>query len=465
MSYTWITPKTDWTTTTRFEYTDYNRIRNNLLYINEKLNELYPDKAQTLDLGDAKTGYANEYAVSEFNAFEEALESFTRIGQDVNIGDRNYYRGNNSFIWADALNRLEQCCVRWKEISIIPATGLSLSVNRIDGVENSYVLVDVNITPSNATHRLNWTFSTDREDICALTKWRNNVLRVNLKKAIQWDFDGTEVLPNTSSLSCDISNYTGNVTVSVDNLSATIAVQLLPLASYETSSNNENIKKALSFRVIKKKADGFNNVHLIFNSINLLLKGRVDNADDRQAQYRTAIEEYVNAHFSSNIKEDFGGLLKFWKVVHSSNAEITSYGAKYHILSNNEIGNYPTYRGQTVATTLGNDDYPYIISGSIIPNFAYDMLSRSRINIDGYRESLIENIDIGSTINWEEGAEIPNNSVDHNICPIIALDDDTVHLVFIGTDSNNVKHYRIDWTGQASTVLYDAPLGSIIHDI
>ena len=115
MSYEWITPKTDWTTTSRFEYTDYNRIRNNLLYLNDMLNEKYPEKAQPLDLGDAKTGYANEYSVSEFIAFEDALESFTRVGRDANIGDRNYYRGNDSFIWADALNRLEQCCLRWKE--------------------------------------------------------------------------------------------------------------------------------------------------------------------------------------------------------------------------------------------------------------------------------------------------------------------------------------------------------------
>ena len=133
MSYTWITPKTDWTTTTRFEYTDYNRIRNNLLYINDMLNELYPDKAQTLDLGDAKTGYSNNYAVSEFTAFEDALESFTRIGRDVNVGDRNYYRGNDSFIWADALNRLEECCVRWKDEFSLPYVEIQLPYDMRNG--------------------------------------------------------------------------------------------------------------------------------------------------------------------------------------------------------------------------------------------------------------------------------------------------------------------------------------------
>lgn len=176
MSYEWITPKTDWITTTRFEYTDYNRIRNNLLYINEKLNELYPDKAQTLDLGDAKTGYANEYAVSEFNAFEEALESFTRIGQDVNVGDRNYYRGNNSFIWADALNRLEQCCLRWKDASMVRVESVTISGadNPIDiWTKTSYtaetIQLSATVLPSNASNK-NVTWSSSNTSVATVTQ-------------------------------------------------------------------------------------------------------------------------------------------------------------------------------------------------------------------------------------------------------------------------------------------------------
>ena len=153
MSYEWITPKTDWTTTTRFEYTDYNRIRNNLLYINDMLNEMYPDKAQILDLGVAKTDYDNDYIASEFTAFEDALESFTRIGRNANIGDRNYYRGNDSFIWADALNRLEECCLRWKEVSVIKATSIRIIPTKTALTYKDSCSLNVEVLPNNATHK------------------------------------------------------------------------------------------------------------------------------------------------------------------------------------------------------------------------------------------------------------------------------------------------------------------------
>ncbi len=115
MNYVWITPKTDWAKTDQFTYQDYNRIRNNLLYINDKLNTNYPSKKIILDLGDDKTGYNNDYYASEFVAFEKALDSFTRIGRNVNIGAKSNFKGNESFADADALNRIEKSCLRWKD--------------------------------------------------------------------------------------------------------------------------------------------------------------------------------------------------------------------------------------------------------------------------------------------------------------------------------------------------------------
>ena len=115
MSYEWITPKTDWVKTDQFTYQDYNRIRNNLLYINDKLNTYYPSKKISLDLGDDKTGYNNDYYASEFVAFEQALDSFTRIGRNANIGAKSNFKGNERFADADALNRIEKSCLRWKD--------------------------------------------------------------------------------------------------------------------------------------------------------------------------------------------------------------------------------------------------------------------------------------------------------------------------------------------------------------
>jgi hypothetical protein len=114
VSYVWITPKTDWVKTDQFTYQDYNRIRNNLLYLNEQINVTYPNLSRELDLGEEKTGYANDYYPSEFEAFEDALESFKRIGINVNLGERINYKGNNSFIDFASLNRIEKNCLNWK---------------------------------------------------------------------------------------------------------------------------------------------------------------------------------------------------------------------------------------------------------------------------------------------------------------------------------------------------------------
>lgn len=178
MSYEWITPKTDWASTSRFEYTDYNRIRNNLLYINDMLNEMFPDKSETLDLGEAKEGYGNDYAVSEFVAFEDALESFTRVGIDVNIGNRNYYYGNASFIWADALNRLESCCLRWKTQTdsvveeIVCDTDWQIPYYR-------YSYLPITLLPSSATNKSDLTARLiSGNDIVSNVRIENGQLKV-----------------------------------------------------------------------------------------------------------------------------------------------------------------------------------------------------------------------------------------------------------------------------------------------
>ena len=160
MSYTWITPKTDWDISDKFTYSDYNRIRNNLLYINDKLNELFPDSATTLDLGNTKSGYANDYHPSEFNAFEEALKSFERIGETYNIGNRTYYRGNEPFIGYADLNRIESCCVRWYDYEPVRVTA-ELSPTSFTSVIDDVLHFVVNVNPSGVQYTTTWTTSDD----------------------------------------------------------------------------------------------------------------------------------------------------------------------------------------------------------------------------------------------------------------------------------------------------------------
>lgn len=141
MSYEWITPKTDWAKTDQFTYQDYNRIRNNLLYLNEQINVNYPNLSRELDLGEEKAGYANDYYPSEFEAFEDALESFKRIGINVNLGERINHKGNSSFIDFASLNRIEKNCLNWKpniNITFTVETEMTPAPDYVEKYTNGY---------------------------------------------------------------------------------------------------------------------------------------------------------------------------------------------------------------------------------------------------------------------------------------------------------------------------------------
>lgn len=106
----WIDPKTDWTEDDFFNIEDYNRIRNNLLYLNDKCNEHFPPEF-TIDLGEEKT-ITDYYYASEFNAFEDCLESINNRSYKYDIGLKRLYTPLGLFIDYTELNRIERACLR-----------------------------------------------------------------------------------------------------------------------------------------------------------------------------------------------------------------------------------------------------------------------------------------------------------------------------------------------------------------
>lgn len=154
---TWITPKTDWTKSDGFAYTDYNRIKNNLVYINDMLNDLYPDLAVPLDLGN-DLDYSANYTPSQFNAFEEALELFKRVGTDMNIGDKKTFFGNSPFIDYNELNRIEKCCFKWYNFNpVISDITISSDSFELDANETKQLTITVN--PPQAIYSVQWISS------------------------------------------------------------------------------------------------------------------------------------------------------------------------------------------------------------------------------------------------------------------------------------------------------------------
>lgn len=159
MAYTWITPKTDWNSSTRFSYVDYNRIRNNLLYINDMLNNLYPSVAKEIDLGEEKTGYSEGYYISEFNAFEDALESFNRIGQDVSLGNKKTFVGNKSFIEYDECNRLESSLLKWYDLANPVISDITVSPTAFTCSVGDTIQFSVTVSPSSSQYSVTWISS------------------------------------------------------------------------------------------------------------------------------------------------------------------------------------------------------------------------------------------------------------------------------------------------------------------
>ena len=108
----WQTPKTDWTANDRFNISDYNRIKNNLMYLQELGAEIYA-YFQLDSMGDDKTSYAEYWKPSEFNLFESNLDLIKEVFPQSDIGTRKTFFENAPFIDYVELNRIESAMLNY----------------------------------------------------------------------------------------------------------------------------------------------------------------------------------------------------------------------------------------------------------------------------------------------------------------------------------------------------------------
>lgn len=109
----WETPKTDWYgavvdnvyTGDRFNYTDYNRIKNNLVYLRNLAIKMY-DEFSINDVGSDKS-VAEYYYAEEINQMEENLEIINSHTLAREYGDAPTYADNGNTPDYTELNRLE----------------------------------------------------------------------------------------------------------------------------------------------------------------------------------------------------------------------------------------------------------------------------------------------------------------------------------------------------------------------
>lgn len=110
----WITPKTDWYGETdsdgvysgdRFDYKDFNRIKNNLQYLRDMAIYLY-DEFVIGSVGIDRTPQDYFYA-DEINQLEQNLETINEKTLNVSYGSTPTYIDNGNIMDFIELNRLE----------------------------------------------------------------------------------------------------------------------------------------------------------------------------------------------------------------------------------------------------------------------------------------------------------------------------------------------------------------------
>lgn len=111
----WHTPKTNWKSTDRFNFVDYNRIKNNLLWLHEKVTELYrPFEIE--DMGENITDYSSYWKVRYFNAWEQNLDIINNHMFTKDYGMAQRFFENGPFIQWTELNRIESAILSMRNI-------------------------------------------------------------------------------------------------------------------------------------------------------------------------------------------------------------------------------------------------------------------------------------------------------------------------------------------------------------
>lgn len=124
----WIEPKTDWSSQYNdtglyigdfFNVEDYNRIKNNLMYLRELATEfIYPVPKITVGVDKhlpiaSDPDFDNDhFFADEINLIEDGLQQLDDIMPFVDFGGKQTFYENSRFIDATELNRIERAELR-----------------------------------------------------------------------------------------------------------------------------------------------------------------------------------------------------------------------------------------------------------------------------------------------------------------------------------------------------------------
>ena len=109
----WQEPKTDWKANDRFNFKDYNRIRNNILFLYDEASEMFGGFSIE-DMGEEVESYKVNWKVAYFNAFESNIDVINKNMMNRDYGYRQTFYPNGIFIGFAELNRIEGAALGMK---------------------------------------------------------------------------------------------------------------------------------------------------------------------------------------------------------------------------------------------------------------------------------------------------------------------------------------------------------------
>lgn len=167
----YVTPKTDWEATDNLTHVDYNRIKNNLVYLNDLFNHMY-DNPYTFNPGPDME-IDQMFKASTWNMFEDCVEHLKRSGREYDFGERSYYYDNGHLPDFNQLNRLEKCIEAYADTDI-SVTGVTISPKKyIDTIRYSQLPGANRMTfskilaPANASNQ-NVTWSSSDSNVATI---------------------------------------------------------------------------------------------------------------------------------------------------------------------------------------------------------------------------------------------------------------------------------------------------------
>lgn len=107
----WIEPKTNWKSTDKINFSDYNRIKNNISYLRDIALTLYSDFPWN-NMGADKNSYVQYPYADEFNNLENNLVLLRNYTYAFYSGNAKTWYENQRTPNFEDLNRLEGACLK-----------------------------------------------------------------------------------------------------------------------------------------------------------------------------------------------------------------------------------------------------------------------------------------------------------------------------------------------------------------